>query len=247
MKHYCNKTLVALTLFLTATMSFAQKPVLHYDFKASKNGVVVNKANKKMNGELRGSATLAKEGKAVCVNLGNDGGYIDMGKEIGVLMKNAQAFTVAVKYFVREDASLKGNGYFLWAFSTMEQNTRTEGRYHAYKLNIQRSENSVGGWTRETLMDVGKPSVKGKWQHAVYTQNGADGRLYVNGEQVASNKEMFTMSTTFPEEAPTYNWLGRAPFKGDAFLAGTLIQDVRVYTQALTEEDVKNLSVKVLK
>lgn len=219
----------------------AQKPVLHYDFKASKNGVVVNKANKKMNGELKGSARVVKEGKNYVVDLGNENGYIDIGKEIGVLLKNTDAFTVAVKYFVREEASLKGNGYFLWAFSTMEQNTLTEGRYHAYKLNIQRSENSVGGWSRETLMDVGKPSVKGQWQYAVYTQNGADGRLYVNGVLVATNKEMFTMSTTFPDAAPTYNWLGRAPFKGDAFLAGTLIQDVRVYTAALSEQEVKKL------
>lgn len=242
-----KRTILYLALFCSITIAFAQKPVLHYDFKASKNTVVVNKANKKMNGELKGSAKLVKEGKVTVVDLGNDGGYIDMGKEIGVLMKNAEAFTVAVKYFVREEASLKGNGYFLWAFSTMEQNTKTEGRYHAYKLNIQRSENSVGGWTRETLMDVGKPSVKGMWQYAVYTQDGADGRLYVNGELVASNKEMFTMSTTFPDEAPTYNWLGRAPFNGDAFLSGTLIQDVRVYTKALSEEDVKKLAKKLLK
>lgn len=242
-----RKTIFAVAILFSTTVVYAQKPVLHYDFKASKNEIVVNKANRKMNGELKGSAKLAKEGKTAVVDLGNDGGYIDMGKEIGVLMKNTSAFTVAVKYFVREEASLKGNGYFLWAFSTMEQNTRTEGRYHAYKLNIQRSENSIGGWTRETLMDVGKPSVKGKWQCAVYTQDGADGHLYVNGELVASNKEMFTMSTTFPDEAPTYNWIGRAPFNGDAFLSGTLIQDVRVFTEALSEQGVKKLSKKLLK
>lgn len=237
-----NKIVLALSLLLCAMAGYAQKPVLHYDFKSSRNQVVVNKANKNMNGELKGSARLVKDGKNTVVDLGYEGGYIDMGKEIGVLMKNTEAFTVAVRYFVREEASLKGNGYFLWAFSTMEQNTQTEGRYHAYKLNIQRSENSIGGWKRETLMDVGEPSVKGRWQHAVYTQDGADGRLYINGELVASNKEMFTMSTTFPDEAPTYNWLGRAPFPGDAFLAGTLIQDVRVYTEALSEKQVKKLS-----
>lgn len=242
-----KKIIFVMTILFCATVCNSQKPVLHYDLKGSKDTVVVNKANKYMNGKLKGSAKLTKEGKNIVVDLGNDGGYIDMGKEIGVLIKNAKSFTVAVKYFVREDASLKGNGYFLWAFSTMEQNTKTEGRYHAYKLNIQRSENSVGGWTRETLMDVGKPSVKGKWQYAVYTQDGADGRLYVNGELVAGNKEMFTMSTTFPDDAPTYNWLGRAPFKGDAFLAGTLIQDVRVYTEALNEEYVKKLTKKLLK
>ena len=246
MKQTIKKTFVGLSLLFAVVAGYAQKPVLHYDFKSTKGAVVVNKANKNMNGELKGSAKIRKEGKSVVADLGNDGGYIDMGKEIGVMMKNAKAFTIAVKYLVREDASLKGNGYFLWAFSTMEQNTKTEGRYHAYKLNIQRSENSVGGWTRETLMDVGKPSVKGKWQYAVYTQDGSDGRLYVNGELVASNKEMFSMSTTFPDEAPTYNWLGRAPFKGDAFLAGTYIKDVRVYMEALSEGEVAKLAKRLL-
>lgn len=248
MKHLINKALLTVALIFTATIGFAQsKPVIHYDFKASKDAVVVNKVNKNMNGELKGSAKLTKEGKATVVDLGFDGGYIDMGKEIGVMMKNTKAFTVAVKYLVREEASLKGNGYFLWAFSTQELNTKTEGRYHAYKLNIQRSENSIGGWTRETLMDVGKPSVKGKWQYAVYTQDGADGRLYINGEMVASNKEMFTMETTFPDGAPEYNWMGKAPFPGDAFLAGTLIEDVRVYKNALSDKEIKKLAKKLLK
>lgn len=240
-----KRVLLNIALLFVVMIAMGQKkPVLHYNFNASKGAVVVNKANKKMNGELKGSAKLVKEGKTTVVDLGNDGGYIDMGKEIGTMMKETKAFTVAVKYFVREEASLKGNGYFLWAFSTMEQNTKTEGRYHAYKLNIQRSENSIGGWTRETLMDMGKPSVKGKWLYAIYTQDGADGRLYVDGKLVATNKEMFTMERTFPDEAPQYNWLGRAPFNGDAFLAGTLIEDVRVYMRALSEKEVTALSIK---
>lgn len=36
---------------------------------------------------------------------------------------------------------------------------------------------------------------------------------------------MFTMAETFPKEAPIYNRMGRAPFKGDSYLKGTHISD----------------------
>lgn len=236
------KNLLFPLLFLFTSYSASAQLVLHYDFSRSKATRIRDLSGNKNHGTLHGSAALERIGKQHVVNLGNEEGYLDMGSAIGRTLQQANAFTVAVRYYVNEDASLKGNGYFLWAFSTMQLNTKTEGRYHAYKLNIQRSENSIGGWTRETLMDVGKPSVKGAWQYAVYTQEGSIGRLYVNGELVASNDEMFSMETTFPDEAPSYNWVGRAPFKGDAYLAGTLIDEVRVYTEALSAEQVAQLS-----
>lgn len=223
-------------------------PVLHYDFGRSGGSLVKDVSGSGLDGRLCGSARLETRGRTALVNLGYDGGYIDMGPEIGRILKGSKSFTVAVRYLVENEASLKGNGYFLWAFSTQELNTRTEGRYHAYKLNIQRSENSVGGWTRETLMDVGKPSAKGEWQHVVYTQDGTFGRLYLNGRLVAFNNDMFTMSRTFPgKEVPVYNWMGRAPFPGDSFLAGTLVSDVRVYSGALTDREVRILSNAVLR
>lgn len=231
------------------TWSSAQQlPVLWYDFSASSGTIVKDRSGAGLDGRLCGSACLEQHGRTSLVNLGYDGGYIDMGPQIGRILKGSNSFTVAVKYLVEEEASLQGNGYFLWAFSTQELNTRTEGRYHAYKLNIQRSENSVGGWTRETLMDIGKASQKGEWQHAVYTQDGSFGRLYLNGKLVAFNNDMFTMARTFPgDETPLYNWIGRAPFPGDAFLAGTRISDVRIYNEALSDRDVRILSNEVLR
>lgn len=225
-----------------------EKPVLKYDFASSSEKTVKDVSGSGFDGKLNGSARLCDYGRMKVVDLGYDGGYIDIGPGIGQVLKNSNSFTIAVKYLVDEEASLKGNGYFLWAFSTQELNSRTEGRYQAYKLNIQRSENSVGGWTRETLMDIGSPSAKGEWQHAVYTQDGTFGRLYLNGRLVAFNNDMFTMSRTFPvDEDPVYNWMGRAPFPGDAYLAGTKIADVRIFVTALPDRDVRCLSNEVLR
>lgn len=219
------------------TLSAQESLILHYDFRDVQGRTVVDKSSSHFDGKLCGSAVADAEG----IYLGNENGYIDLGEEIGKRLQQSRQFTVTVRYKVDSEASLKGQGYFLWAFSTLELNTFTEGRYHAYKLNIQRAENSVGGWKNETLMDLGKASAKGEWQYVVYTQNDDEGRLFLNGRLVAINNAMFTMSETFPTEAPRYNWMGRAPFKGDSYLKGTHLSDVRIYTTALTEKEIRTL------
>ena len=104
------------------------QPVLQYDFSRSEGAVVRDASGSGLDGRLCGSARLERRGRTALVNLGYDGGYVDMGPQIGRILKGSNSFTVAVKYLVEEDASLQGNGYFLWAFSTQELNTRTEGR-----------------------------------------------------------------------------------------------------------------------
>lgn len=236
-----------LTLIITIAMvvglSAQTALLLHYDFADVNDNVVRDLSPSHFDGRLKGSAQAVSEQGSSFVSLGYNGGYVDMGAEVGKRLKTLRDFTVAVRYRVDDKASLEGNGYFLWAFSTLEQNTQSEGRYHAYKLNVQRAENSVGGWSRETTLEIGNPSQKGEWQHVVYTQRGTEGRLFLNGRLEAFNNDMFRMSRTFPREAPTFNWIGRAPFRGDAFLAGTSISDIRLYDGALSENEVKDLSL----
>ena len=242
-----KKLLILTIATLMGAQCFSQKLILHYDFKKAENGLVTDRTKSHYDGSLMGSAKIESAQDGNCADLGYGNGYIDMGSNIGKKLQSIDEFTVAVKYKVDEKASLQGNGYFLWAFSTLEQNTKDEGRYHAYKLNVQRGENSIGGWANETIIEIGKQSEKGKWLHVVYTQKGSVGTLYLNGKQVDANNDMFTLDRTFPDEAPAFNWIGRAPFKGDAFLAGTKIADVRVYDGALTAKQVKKLSKKQLK
>ena len=242
-----KKLLILTIATLMGAQCFSQKLILHYDFKKAENGLVTDRTKSHYDGSLMGSAKIESAQDGNYADLGYGNGYIDMGSNIGKKLQSIDEFTVAVKYKVDEKASLQGNGYFLWAFSTLEQNTQHEGRYHAYKLNVQRGENSIGGWANETIIEIGKQSEKGKWLHVVYTQKGSVGTLYLNGQQVDANNDMFTLDRTFPDEAPAFNWIGRAPFKGDAFLAGTKIADVRVYDGALTAKQVKKLSKKLLK
>ena len=92
---------------------FSQKPLLHYDFKKTDGKTVRNKYESHYDGTLKGSAIIKEVNGKKYAYLGHDHGYIDMGAEIGEALKDMDEFTVAVKYLVETDASLKGNGYFL--------------------------------------------------------------------------------------------------------------------------------------
>lgn len=216
--------------------------ILRYDFRRPEGNVLMDISGNGFNATLMGSANFGvnKEVGNV-VDLGYEEGYIDMGDGIGEALKACESFTISVKFNVDEEASLKGYGYFLWAFSTLEANGATEGRYHAFRLNTQQAENSIGGYTGESFMVVNEPASKESWQHAVYVQDGTVGKLYMNGTVVAQNDQMYTMAETFPDEAPTFNWIGKAPFRGDKYLGGTMVTDIRIYNKALSEEEIAQL------
>ena len=107
----------------------SKRLVLHYDFIKANGQTVPDLTSNHFDGKLYGSAQVIHEGKEHYVSLGNEQGYIDLGEEIGFHLKGMTTFSIAVRYKVAETASLQGNGYFLWAFSTLEQNTQDRGRY----------------------------------------------------------------------------------------------------------------------
>ncbi len=238
MKAFLTSLLVVLTC--AACSPREEGLLLRYDFNKSEGTLIKDVSGNGFDAALKGSATLGScsDVKGKIVDLAGEEGYIDMGAGIGEALKACADFTISVKFNVSADASLKGYGYFLWAFSTLEANGATDGRYHAFRLNTQQAENSVGGYTGESFMVVDKPATQGSWQHAVYVQEGTVGKLYMNGKVVAQNDKMYTMAETFPDEAPTFNWMGKAPFRGDKYLSGTMISDVRIYSRALSEAEI---------
>ena len=149
--------------------------------------------------------------------------------------------TISCYYRVTKDASLSGNGYFLWAFSDNQACGATSGIYHAYRLNAQRIATSTGGYNNETGYSVGSASAQDEWIHVAYTQSGAKGVLYINGQQVGTISNMPVLSSIFTS-APSYCWIGRAPFSSDAYLRSTLVYDFCVYNEALSAERVASLA-----
>ena len=213
---------------------------LDFDFEQV-NGTTVTDATAGIRATLANGAQIEKMGKYHVLDLGSNSGYLDMSEQTGNLFKSLDSYTVSVYYRVAEEASLSGAGFFLWAFSTSMACTATEGKYSAYRLNAQRFANSTGGYANETGIELARESEKGKWMHVLYTQAGATGTLYLNGQRVGTNGLMPANSENFTSTIP-YAWIGRAPFSGDNYLRETLVYGFRLYDKVLGSEEIQTLA-----
>lgn len=193
--------------------------------------------------KLMNAAKVTAMGDYQVLDLGNATGYLDLTRSAGEIVKDLGNFTISVYYRVDQGASLSGNGYFLWAFSTAESCTQTAGTYTAYRLNAQRMATSPKGWGSETGLEMGSESDKGAWVHVVYRQTNKIGALFINGSQKKTQSDMPLLNAMFTS-APAYCWIGRAPFSGDSYLKQTLVADFRLYDAALSNAQIAQLASK---
>lgn len=234
---------VAMTLLGAQYSSARQedKLVLHYAFNNVNGTEVSDESASGVTATLVNNAKIESYGNYKVLNLGTSNGYLDMTSKAGDIIKTLGDFTVSAYYYVQSTASLSGAGYFLWAFSENSANTATAGPYTAYRLNAQRFATSTGGHSNESGMEIGSEATKGQWAHILYRQTGAKGELYLNGTRVKYATSMPILSSTFTNGA-AYCWLGRAPFSSDNYLKSTYIADFRLYSVAVSDDDIKELS-----
>ena len=245
MEHLNRLRKVALTMLYVmtglATMAQTASLKLHYTFDNVSGKQVPDVSGNSTAAELKNEAKVFKMGKYHALDLGNNTGYLDMGKSAGEIVSALTDFSVSAYYYVDPKASLDGAGRFLWAFPALQANTQTDGPYMAYRLNAQRFATSTGGWGSEVGMEKGTQADKGKWSHVLYRQTGQTGELYINGKLVQRITTMPVLNNTFTS-APAYCWIGRAPFSADNYLTGTLVTDFRVYDAAVTDDEVTQLA-----
>ena len=239
-------------LFVTSLLSFmfygtvlsqsTDGLLLHYNFDNVSGSTVNDASGHGLNAQLKNNAKVESMGSYHVLNLGGSNGYLDMGSGVGASFISSDNYSVSVYYLVKETASLDGNGYFLWSFSTSSSTSADVGKYSAYRLNAQRVATSTGGYSNETGIEAGSQSQKGEWIHVAYVQDGGTGSLYINGRLIGSVDNMPLNSVNYGSTSPTYNWLGRAPFSGDNYLKDALISDFRLYSRALNNSELSNLS-----
>ena len=245
------KTLLRLTMMtafilcsITTKAQSDEKLLVHYDFKNVSGTSVPDASGNGATARLVNNAKVEEMGSYNILNLGNSNGYLNMTSAAGKQLILTDTYSISTYYFVEENASLEGNGYFLWAFSTSSSVTDVAGKYSAYRLNAQRVATSTGGYTNEVGIETGVASAKGIWKHVAYVQHGSNASLYIDGVLIGSVTNMPTNSTVYGTTAPTLCWLGRAPFTADNYLRNTKIADFRIYSNALTDAEVSALAGK---
>lgn len=84
----------------------------------------------------------------------------------------------------------------------------------------------------------GGSPVIGEWMHLAITLSGQTAVLYLNGKEVVRNTNM----RLTPSQLGVLDqaWLGRSQFEGDPMLNG-LVDDVRIYSGALSDTEINDL------
>lgn len=237
-----NRMLICLLACLFSAIH-AESLKMRFDFSNVSGTSVIDPVSG-VTGKLIGAAKVVEMGKYNVLDLGNAAGYLNMTAEAGKVFAAQGDYTISVYYRIDDDASLSGNGYFLWAFSTSAACGATNGAYTAYRLNAQRIASSAGGFQNEIGYSVDTPSPKGRWMHVCYTQQGTTGRLYIDGMLTSTITGMPQNSTIYSSYKPASCWIGRAPFSGDNYLKQTLVADFCVYGEVLTADKVGKLAEK---
>lgn len=216
---------------------------LHFNFEnATGNAVPEAVSGGTLKGTLQNNAKVEKMGKYHVLNLGSANGYFDMGAGAGKVIAGCTNFTISMYYYVNASQDISGLGNFLFTFSTQETCSSDAGCYYFYALNSQRFAASQAGYGSESSVNANVVSAKGRWVSVVYVLDGSNGTLYVDGQKMLT-APMPKGNETFSNTAPVYNWIGRSPFAGDAYLANTMVADIRIYDKALTGGEVTRLAL----
>ena len=79
---------------------------------------------------------------------------------------------------------------------------------------------------------------------ALYRQQGHRGELYLDGKLIGRNDNMPILAEIF-RGAPANCWIGRAPFFGDKYLTQTDVADLRIFTYAVGDKEIRQMMQKM--
>lgn len=177
------------------------------------------------------------------LDLGNGTGYLDLGAEIGEAIYALNDFTIAGYFRIDESyGQLTSNGNFLWTFSNTPDAPTDRNGYLLGRLNNMSYEITPGYYASGNQgIYAGRAAPQGQWHHIAYTQKGSTGRLYLDGEQVATGTITNLPSIVLPKpglKGTNYNWIGRANYPSDVYLRQTLVYGFQIYTIELTQDNL---------
>lgn len=201
--------------------------LLNYPFSENKGNAVLDSSANGFHGKLVGGVQWneqSRQGGGMEFN-GTDG-YIELPNQV----TDTEDFTFAAWVYWKGGAPWQrvldaGNGLARHMFLTPSQHSGV----------LQFTLHGSGG--DQSLLSAA-PLPTNEWTHVAVTLQGDTGKLYVNGQVVASGDYMKLNPN---ELLATEVYLGKSRFAADPYFNGSL-DEVRIYNKALTVEEIKKLA-----
>ncbi|MGQ1945543.1 immunoglobulin-like domain-containing protein [Geofilum sp. OHC36d9] len=233
--------LAILCVFPVCVFGQSHSPELYYSFSniSSDGTMVIDDANNGYNASLKNGASVCQLGEFNILKLGDANGYLDMGEETGSLIASLDNYAIAVYLYVDESSTLSAAGNFVWAFGNSNNMAYYKNGGFFFSANSQKYAISLTHWAGEQVVNIGDIFPSGKWKHIVYNQDGNTGSLYIDGEFILSEEV-----TIKPKDLGTtlYNYLGRSLYSSDVYLKNASLFDFKIYTDALSDEEISLLA-----
>jgi len=195
-------------------------------------------------GDDSGTYTATPQGSASFITLddgnrvlftGNNKGYLNLGAQMArnVLGQLSGDYSISLDINVGTNNSL---GSYCWAWA-MGNGT---GKYTAL---VNKAGNS--DWYYEIKNSSASMAYSGRglredeWHTVTAVQRGNTCAIYIDGKQRGTcNTSLRPASFA---SSITQSWLGRSPYESDAYMTNTMMDNFRIYADALTDEEVNTL------
>lgn len=227
--------------FCAGLQAQVPQPKLWYTFE---DGQALNQSGNGYNGTLYGSAQIKNFGSKSVLSLGSDKGYLDMGQAVGQLTGKLTDFTISAYVYVPQSGnSLGANGNFIASFSNSPSIENSATGYAILSARVSGYAITPNDYRNEQSVKKNSTLPTGAWKHVTYVQSGKTGKLYINATDSVINKSL----TITPRNlgATKYNWIGRSCYTGDTYFNNAYIDEFRIYDQALTPAQIKQLTAEM--
>jgi hypothetical protein len=197
-----------------------------WKFDETKGETVIDSSGNGLNGKLVGDARIVSDlVRGNVLSLDGDGDYVDCGNNQAFDITNSITVTAWVNITTVPTiwTSIVNKGETAWRLSTY----RDQRRFH-FAINPGATGPYING-----NIEV----AAGEWHHVCGTYDGANIRLYVDGVEDPNSPMANSRGITTNGE-PVY--IGGNSEKPGRYWNG-LIDDVRIYSYALSEAEVKEL------
>jgi len=209
---------------------FENQMIAHWTFDEVEGKKVLDSSGNGLHGELKGDAQIISDPQRNSVlSLDGFGDYVHCGNSLVFDISRQLTVSVWIKVHKldKEWQAIVTKGDFTWRLS---RNERTD--FLAFHCNgIKSSSESWGGLGVEGTMDVND----GKWHHVVAVYDSNEICLYVDGTLDNSEQALEFIET---DDSPVM--IGQNARHMERCWNG-LIDDVRIYSYALSKAEVEDL------